>query len=141
MNTRLMSLCSLAAALSVSASNSLSAADQQAMPVSQVAPVYSHELRASDVEGEVVVAFTISSTGDVINPVVVSSTDHLLVYPTLAAVRKWKFTPAMKDGVAVSVRAVQPIAFKIPELHPDSARLITQNSHPASQEKDHSAFN
>jgi periplasmic protein TonB len=130
-----MSLCSLAAALTVSASNSLSAASQSPVPVSQVAPVYSHDLRASDVEGEVVVGFTITAKGEVANPVVVSSTNQLLDYPTLAAVRKWKFTPAMKDGVAVNVKAVQAVAFAIPELHPASARLITANAHPASPER------
>ena len=135
MNTRLMSLCSLAAALTVSASNSLSAADQSPVPLSQVAPVYSHELRASDVEGEVVVVFTITANGEVASPVVVKSTNQLLDYPTLAAVRKWKFTPAMKDGVAVNVRVVQHVAFAIPELHADSSRLMTSNAHPSSPER------
>jgi protein TonB len=141
MNIRLMSLCSLAAALSVSASNSLSAASQGAVPVSQVAPAYSHDLRAACVEGEVVVGFTISATGEVLNPKVVSSTDQLLDYPTLAAVRKWKFAPAMKDGVAVSEYAVQPVAFKIPELHPVADRMITRNAHAASQGAETTSFN
>jgi len=135
MNTRLMSLCSLAAALTVSASNSLSAASQDPAPVSQVAPIYSYDLRRAGVEGEVVVGFTITANGEVSHPVVVSSTNQLLDYPTLAAVRKWKFTPAMKDGVAVDFKAVQPVAFAIPELHPAAARLITKNAHPASPEK------
>jgi TonB family protein len=135
-----MSLCSLAAALTVSASNSLSAASQAPMPVSQVAPVYSHDLRASDVEGEVVVGFTITFTGAVSHPVVVSSTNQLLDYAALAAVRQWTFTPAMKDGVAVNVKAVVPVAFVIPELHPAAARLITKNAHPASPDKNTSSF-
>jgi TonB family protein len=133
MNIRLISSCSFAAALSVSALNSLSAATQDARPVTQVAPDYSHELRASDVEGEVVVGFTISATGEVINPVVVSSTDRLLEKPTLAAVKKWKFAPAMKDGVAVSQRAILPVAFMIRELHPDAERLVTLKSTSASK--------
>lgn len=140
MNTRLMSACSLAAALSVSASNALSAPAQDAKPISQVAPAYSHELRASGIEGEVVVGFTISATGEVLNPVVVSSTDRLLEYPTLAAVRKWRFAPAMKDGVAVSQKAVLPVSFMIPELHANSARLVTLKAYPASQEKDSASF-
>ena len=44
--------------------------------------------------------------------------------PTLAAVRKWKFTPATKDGVAVDQKALQAVAYMIPELHPDAARLV-----------------
>jgi protein TonB len=131
---------SLAAALSVSASQSLSAATQDAKPISEVAPVYSHDLRASGVEGEVVVSFTITAKGDVLNPVVVSSTDRLLEKPTLAAVIKWKFAPAMKDGVPISVRAVQPVAFMIPDLHQDATRLITSNAHPASPSSDSTMF-
>jgi TonB family protein len=142
MNTRLMSACSLAAALSVSALNPLSAAVQEAKPISQPAPTYSTELRAACIEGKVVVSFTITAAGDVVNPVVVSSTDRSLDAPALEAVRKWKFAPAMKDGVAIRVRALQPVAFVIPELHPDSAsRLIVSNSKPASQAKDSTSVN
>jgi TonB family protein len=132
MNIRSISSCLIAAALSVSAS----AAVQNPKPVSQVAPAYSFDLRESGVEGEVVVAFTITAAGDVLNPVVVRSTERLLEKPTLAAVRKWKFAPATEGGVAVSVHAVQPVAFVIPELHADaSARLLVSTSSPASQAK------
>jgi TonB family protein len=134
MNIRSMSACSLVAALSMAALSPLSAAVQEATPISQVAPVYSHELRASGVEGEVVVSFTISKTGQVLNPVVVSSTDRLLEKPTLAAVRKWTFTPAVKDGVIVSEKAILPVAFAMPELHAASARFVTSRSKPVSGE-------
>jgi protein TonB len=117
MNIRLISTCSLAAALSISASAPLSAAIQNPKPISQVAPAYSFDLRSADVEGEVVVGFTISKTGEVLNPVVVSTTDRYLDKAAVAAVRKWRFAPATNDGVAVSVRAVQPIKFEIAELH------------------------
>lgn len=142
MNIRIIPACSLAAALSVSALNPLSAAVQDAKPVSQTAPIYSSDLRASCVEGQVVVSFTITAKGDVINPAVVSSTDRRLEAPALEAVRKWKFEPASKDGVAVRVRALQPLAFVIPELHSDSAaRLLVSNSKPASQSKDSASVN
>jgi TonB family protein len=138
MNIRSMSALSIAAALSVSALTPLSAAVQQATPISQVAPAYSHDLRASRVEGEVVVSFTISATGRVLNPVVVSSSDRLLEKPTLAAVRKWTFAPAMKDGVAVSERVVQPVAFLMPDLHSSAAfGLATSRSKPATQADNH----
>ena len=81
MNIRLISSMSLAAALSVSALSQASAAVQNASPVSQVTPAYSHELRASGVEGEVVVGFTITAKGEVLNPVVMSSTDRQLESP------------------------------------------------------------
>jgi Gram-negative bacterial TonB protein C-terminal len=74
--------------------------------------------------------------------VVVSTTARALDHSTLAAVRKWKFTPAMKDGVAVSINAVQPVAFKIPELHSDSStRLLVSTGTPASQAKNSASSN
>jgi TonB family protein len=136
MNIHSMSCRSIVAALCVSASIPLAAAAQSPTPVSQVAPVYSLDLRSSGVEGEVVVSFTITSNGDVINPVVVSTTARVLDKPTLAAVRSWKFEPVMQNGVAVSVKVVQPVAFVIPELHSGaSSRLLVSNAHPASPEK------
>jgi TonB family protein len=128
MNIRIISSCLVAAALCASASAAL----QSPKPISQAAPAYALDLRQSDVEGEVVVSFTITASGDVINPSIVSSTDRDLNHCTLAAVRKWKFAPAMQDGVAVSVKALQPVAFKIPELHADaSARLLVSTGSSA----------
>jgi protein TonB len=124
MNIRILS-ASLAAALSVSASSSAFAATTDAKPIATVAPAYAPSLRAADVEGEVVLAFTISEKGDVSNVQVVRSTDQKLDYAAIDAVRQWKFTPATKDGVPVSVRAVQPVAFQIAELHP---QMVASNA-------------
>jgi protein TonB len=119
-----MSVHSLVASLGLCALSPLSGAPTASV-VSQVAPVYSRDLRTSGVEGEVVVGFTISPKGEVVDPVVVSATQGALVAPTLQAVRKWKFTPATENGVAVSVKAMQSIEFVIPELHPENApRLV-----------------
>jgi protein TonB len=138
MNIRILSACSLAAALSVSASHSAVAATTEAKPIATVAPSYSPELRTRDVEGEVVLAFTISAKGDVSNVEVVSSTDRKLEFPALDAVRRWKFAPAMKDGVAVSVRAVQPVAFQLTELHP---QMVASNSRANSLDRTPMAAN
>lgn len=133
MNIRIVSVCTFAAAVCVCAVDSLSAAAEPAKPLSQPAPAYSPRLRAAGVQGELVVAFTITKTGKVAEPVVISSTDRLLDGPTLAAVRTWTFVPATKDGVAVSVRAVQPVVFEISELHNGSSpRLVTTNAKPAA---------
>lgn len=132
MNIRILSACSLAAALSVSAISPLSAAVVEARPISQAAPTYSRELRALGTEGEVVVKFTISEKGDVVNPVVASTTNRLLDKATIDAVRSWKFVPTMKDGVAVSTQAIQAFAFTIPDLHDDAAnRVVVLNRHAA----------
>ncbi len=133
MNIRLMSACSLAAALSVSALTPLSAAVVDATPLSQAAPSYSRDLRAACVEGKVVVSFTITAKGDVVDPVIVSSTDRHLSAAALKAVLKWKFAPAMKDGVAVKEKAIQSVAFVIPEIHSDrTAQVLVANSRVVS---------
>ena len=130
MNIRTLSACSLAAALSVSALSPLCAAVVDARPVNQIAPVYSHELRSEGKEGQVVVNFTISEKGDVINPVVASTTNAQFDSATLKAVRQWKFAPAMKDGGAVSVRASQTVAFTLPFEHEDAkARVVVMSKH------------
>lgn len=142
MNIRSISACSLAAALSVFAVNPASAALQPAKPISMVAPAYSLDLRQSGVEGEVVVGFTITAAGEVLNPVVLNTTQRALDHATIAAVRKWKFAPAMDGGVAVSQKAVLPVEFRIPELHSDAtARVIVSNSVPASQAKNSTSAN
>ena len=142
MNIRIMSACSLAAALSVSAVASLSAANQDAKPVSQVAPAYSLDLRESGVEGEVVVGFTITAAGQVADPVVIRTSNVVLDKATLAAVRKWKFAPAMNNGVAVRQKAVLPVAFKISDLPTNAgARIVVSDSRPSSQARDSSSAN
>jgi protein TonB len=134
MNTRIISAGALAAVLGLCASNQLSAAVQPPMPVSQVAPNYSFDLRVDQEEGEVVVGFTVTKDGSVLNPVVVRSTNRLLNKPTLDAVRKWKFAPAMNDGVAVSMNVLQPVAYTIPDAHDESTeRLVTSKSKISSK--------
>ena len=136
-----MPVCSLVAALSVFAAIPLSAAVQEAKPVSQIAPAYALDLRTSGVQGDVVVGFTITKTGDVQNPVVISSTDRLLEEPTLAAVRKWKFAPAMNGVIPVEVKAVQTVAFSISDPRSGAGRLAVSNSKSAVQEKQSAAAN
>jgi len=125
MNIRLIPASVLAAALAAVSLSPVRAADQAAQPLNLVAPAYSAALRHDGVEGEVLVRFTISKSGDVVNPQVVSSSNHNLEFPSLAAVRQWKFTPAMKDGVAVSVVAEQPITFVIADRPDHTARMVT----------------
>jgi TonB family protein len=134
MNIRTLSACSLAAALSMSAYSPLSAAIVGAKPVLQTAPNYSHELRAEQAEGEVVVNFTVSEKGDVIDPVVAKTTNRLLDDATVKAIRNWKFAPAMKDGVAVSVKASQTVAYTIPNLHDDATTRVVVMNRSAARE-------
>jgi TonB family protein len=76
--------------------------------VSQPEPVYSCYLRRAAIEGHVVV-------GDVVNARIVSSTDRLFDEPTLDAVGKWRFRPAMKAGLPVSANVRELVTFSIPD--------------------------
>jgi periplasmic protein TonB len=91
------------------------AADMLPMAIAQPKPEYSTYLRHADIEGHVVVSFTVTPKGDVINATVVRSTDRLFSEPTLEAVSKWKFKPAMKDGLPVSTRVSELVTFLIPD--------------------------
>jgi periplasmic protein TonB len=87
------------------------ATDSAPRAIARANPDYSYGLRHDGVEGRVVVSFTVTASGDVAGAAVVSSTQRRLEKPALEAIRKWKFMPAMKAGVPVSSRVIQPIAF------------------------------
>lgn len=65
-------------------------------------------------KGSVLVAFTIDPDGRTSHIKVVSSTTrHIFDRAAMDAVRSYRFTPAMKNGVAVSSRRQQTIDFKL----------------------------
>lgn len=81
--------------------------------VAQPAPDYSINLRREGIEGEVVVSFVVTPSGEVSHPVIVSSTDPRLGHPTLVALSKWKYKPATKAGVAVSTRVIETVKYQL----------------------------
>jgi protein TonB len=102
------------------------AADQGPTPVSQPAPNYAFDLRHDEIEGEVTVAYTVTAQGDVRNVAVVSSSYRAFERPTLAAIRHWKFNPAVKDGVPVSTRVRQAISFQLPCIHSEISEVVAR---------------
>jgi TonB family protein len=114
-------LVAIAAFLSVSATqlnaqNVSDTGDQGPRALSREAPVYSHDLRHEEIEGQVVVSFVVTPTGDVANPFVVSSTEERLVRPTLLALSKWKYLPATRAGVPITSRVIETVDFRMPDL-------------------------
>ncbi len=82
-------------------------------PVAQPAPDYSLDLRRDGVEGEVVVSFVVTPSGEVSHPVIVSSTDPRLGYPTLVALRNWKYLPATRAGIPIASRVLETVKYKM----------------------------
>jgi len=87
-------------------------ADRDAVPLVRINPEYPMRARQRGVEGWVTIQFTISKAGTVINPVVVASQPRKVFNRSaLQAIRKWKYNPKIKDGVAV-VRPGQKVTLE-----------------------------
>jgi protein TonB len=85
--------------------------DQRPRPIFQAAPVYPPELRKRKTEGSVYVLFEVDVQGRVMNPKVEKSSHEAFSPPALAAVRQWKFEPAVRNGRKVPCRMRVPIRF------------------------------
>jgi TonB family protein len=87
--------------------------DQPARAVSQPSPLYSHELRHEEIQGNVLVSFVVTPKGEVANATIVRSTNRFLNAPTLQAIYQWKYAPATKAGVAVKSTVNELVTFAI----------------------------
>ncbi len=78
-------------------------------------PIYPTAARSLSREGSIMLNLLISETGDVIQTAVIGGAKGSLGFDKAAenAVRKWKFTPASKDGVPVRVWKPVTIAFRL----------------------------
>ena len=59
------------------------------------------------------VAFIITSTGDVVDAYAVSSSRREFERPAVEAVMRWKFRPGKKGGHVVNTKARVPIKFTL----------------------------
>lgn len=83
------------------------------VPVHTVAPEYPINMRRDGIEGFVNVACRIDATGRLVRAEPVRSSDFSFVEPALAAVRQWRFKPALRDGVPVEMDVTIPIRFAL----------------------------
>jgi len=81
------------------------------VPVRTVAPDVPSSFSRSGSVGLVTVNFLVDEKGNVQDPTIVKSSHAELEEPALTAIKKWRFKPAKKDGVAVSVKVTIPIKF------------------------------
>jgi protein TonB len=85
------------------------------VPVRTVPPEYPGALKRSGVSGIVNVTCLIDEKGDVQEVTLEKASDDAFIQPALDAVKKWKFKPAKKDGVAVAIKVSIPVRFRIAE--------------------------
>jgi protein TonB len=80
--------------------------------VVNVTPVYPAAARMTHVEGFVIIEATIDEKGNVARAQVLRSIP-LLDEAALTAVRQWKFTPTLLNGVAVPIVMTVTVNFKL----------------------------
>ncbi len=88
--------------------------DTPPKPIKITRPEYPPEALEKKIEGTVVLEITITTTGKVVDPVVIQSVEGL-DEAALECVREWRFKPAEKDGKAVPTTAHAPVAFRLPD--------------------------
>jgi len=87
--------------------------DAMPVPAAMPTPVYPYEMAAAGIEGSVVVAFVVDSTGKVQGARAVNSTRPEFEAAAVAAVENWQFDPGRKGGRQVNTRVSQKIDFNL----------------------------
>ena len=99
---------------SIGGPGGMNIAEGDYLPIVRVAPVYPARALSRGLEGYVDLAFTVTETGTVKDPVVIQSTSSLFERAAIRAVLKFKYKPRVVDGVPVEVPGVKTrITFKI----------------------------
>jgi len=88
--------------------------DGEYLPIVKVAPVYPSRALSRNLEGFVIVEFTVTPAGAVRDVFVVESTSSLFERAATTAALKFKYKPRVIDGIAVEVPGVRnKISFEI----------------------------
>jgi protein TonB len=85
----------------------LAAESRPYLPVSKEAPAYPDKALEKGIEGDCTVTYTVTPQGRVENPQVLGQCHPLLVRPSLAAARTFRYQPRIVDGQAISVSNVK----------------------------------
>ena len=74
---------------------------------------YPKQAKSAGIEGRVYVAFTISPSGEVLNPVVKQGIGFGCDEEAIKAVQQASFKPAMNDGKPIKTEFTMPVVFKL----------------------------
>lgn len=83
------------------------------IPESKVVPVYPRKARKRKIEGRVVLRAIVSSDGSVRDAVMIESPSEELTEAAIAAVRQWRYKPALKDSVPVDAYFTVVVDFRL----------------------------
>ena len=82
-------------------------------PVSMPDAEYTDRARKKKINGTVIVAMIVTPEGNVRDAKVIKSLDKDLDKQAIAAVNKWTFEPATKDGSPVAVHLKAEVSFRL----------------------------
>ena len=80
--------------------------DGEYLPIVKVAPVYPRRAQERGIEGFVILEFTVTKLGTVVNPVVIETTSSLFNKAAMNAALKFKYKPRVVNGEPVDVAGV-----------------------------------
>ena len=89
----------------------LSEVDRQPRALVKINPKYPLQLIRNRIKGRVDLWVVIDNLGRVTDYKVKSSTHLSFTKEVTRVIKKWKFTPALKEGKPVTVRKIQPFLF------------------------------
>lgn len=108
---------SMGADLDLSIGTGLSASDGEFLPIVKVAAQYPSRAASRGIEGYVVLSYTVTKQGTVLNPVVVEAEpENIFNKAAIKSALRYKYKPRVVDGVAQDVLGVKTkITFKLAE--------------------------
>jgi protein TonB len=80
--------------------------DGEYLPIVKVAPIYPPRAAARGQEGYVIVQYTVTTTGDTRDVIVIESTSSLFDRAAIDSASKYKYKPRVIDGTPVEVAGV-----------------------------------
>jgi protein TonB len=106
---------SMNADLDLSIGTGLSASDGEYLPIVKVAPQYPSRAQSRGIEGYVILEYTVSKQGTVINPVIIESDPGTIFNKAaIKSALRYKYKPRVEDGVPMDVKGVRTrITFKL----------------------------
>ncbi|HEY0916482.1 MAG TPA: TonB family protein [Solimonas sp.] len=107
-NTNVAINMSLENSTQVKSNFGLSSTDGEYLPIVKVAPMYPARAQSQGIEGWVLVQFTVTESGSVINPVVIEAQPQgVFDEAAKKAVTKFKYKPRVENGRPIAVPNVQ----------------------------------
>jgi protein TonB len=103
--------------------------------IKAVPPAYPHELRRHGIEGRVVVEFVVDTRGRVAWARAIDSTTPLLSESAVAAVKKFVFRPAMRQGRSVNARLSTSVEFHLEQKAPNQSADSTTSAGTSAAEQ------